>query len=285
MLTYGLVAPSVGAVTIASDGVWAAANVGFARGGGAGGADQRRGLTWVAPDLSLTRTADFSFVSSRRLLAADNQLWVATEQGVIRIDQATLRSRTWDLQDVTSLARTSEGVWVGTTHGLSIIRSNDLLDDLASSGVAILSLLADGDTLWVGTSGGLGHVLPGSDAITIPAGLGERATLRVPVYALAGVRDTIVMATGQQLVWRSPGMQEWSAITLPPSLGRPTALTVGPDATLWVGGTLGLAQAELASGLVHVHPVPFEVPAAIRDLAADRSYLWAATDSGLMRIQ
>ena len=135
MLTYGLVAPSVGAVTIASDGVWAAANVGFAR-----GADPRRGLTWVAPDLSVTRTADFSFVSSRRLLAADNQLWVATEQGVIRIDQATLRSRTWDLQDITSLARTSEGVWVGTTHGLSIIRSNDLLDDLASSGVAILSL-------------------------------------------------------------------------------------------------------------------------------------------------
>jgi ligand-binding sensor domain-containing protein len=95
----------------------------------------------------------------------------------------------------------------------------------------------------------------------------------------------IVMATGQQLVWRSPEMQAWSAITLPPSIGRPTALTAGPDATLWVGGTLGLGEAELSSGLIHVHPVPFEVPAAVRDLAADRSYLWAATDSGLMRIQ
>ncbi len=282
MMTYGLVAPSVGAVTITADGVWAAANVGFAR-----AADQRRGLTWLAPDLSSTRTADFSFLSSRRLLAADNELWVATEQGVIRIDQATFRSRTWDLQDVTSLARTSAGVWVGTTHGLSIIKSNDMVDDVASSGVAILSLLADGDTLWIGTSLGLGHLLPGTDAITIPAGLDDRATLRVPVYALASVRDTIVMATGQQLVWRNPGgeMQEWSAITLPPSIGRPTALTPGPDATLWVGGTLGLAEAELTSGLIHVHPVPFEVPAAVRDLAADRSYLWAATDSGLVRIQ
>jgi hypothetical protein len=47
----------------------------------------------------------------------------------------------------------------------------------------------------------------------------------------------------------------------------------------------GLAQADLTSGLIHVHPVPFEVPAAVRDLAADRSYVWAATDSGLLRIQ
>jgi ligand-binding sensor domain-containing protein len=281
VLTYGLVAPSVGAVAIASDGVWAAANVSFAR-----SPDQRRGLSWLAPDLSLTRAADFTFLSSRRLLAAGNQLWVATEQGVIRIDQATLRSRTWDLQDVTSLARTTEGVWVGTTHGLSIIRAaNDQVDEVASGGVAVLSLLADGDTLWIGTSVGLGQLLPGHDAISVPSGLDTRPTLRVPVYALATVGDTIVMATGQQLVWRGPEMQDWLAITLPPSIGRPTALTAGPDATLWVGGTLGLAEAELASGLIHVHSVPFEVPAAVRDLAADRSYLWAATDSGLMRIQ
>jgi len=31
--------------------------------------------------------------------------------------------------------------------------------------------------------------------------------------------------------------------------------------------------------------VPFEIPAPVRDLAADREYLWAATDSGLVRIQ
>jgi len=31
--------------------------------------------------------------------------------------------------------------------------------------------------------------------------------------------------------------------------------------------------------------VPFEVPAPVRDLAADRDFLWAATDSGLMRVR
>jgi ligand-binding sensor domain-containing protein len=281
VLSYGLLAPSVGAVTITSDGVWTAStarsSVQLAEG--------RHGLTWLAPDLSSTRTVDFSFLSSRRLLAADKQLWVATEQGVIRIDQATLRSRTWDLPDVTCLATTSAGVWVGTIHGLSIIRSNDLADEIASSGVAILSLLADGDTLWVGTSVGLDHVLPGSDVTTTPTELAPRATYHAPIYALAAAGDTLVMATARQLLWRNPETREWSAITLPPSLGRPTSLTVGPEATLWIGGTQGLAQAELSSGLIYVHSVPFEVPAAVRDLAADRSYLWAATDSGLMRIQ
>ena len=80
-------------------------------------------------------------------------------------------------------------------------------------------------------------------------------------------------------------MREWSAVALPLSLGRPTALIAGPDGSLWIGGTQGLGQADVASGLIHVHPVPFEVPAAVRDLAADPTYLWAATDSGLLRIQ
>lgn len=276
VLTYGLLAPSVGAVTVVPDGAWAAADV---RLGG------RRGITWVAGDLSTTRSRDLSFLYARRLLAADNQLWVVTEQGVIRIDQSTFRARTWDLQEATCVARTSEGVWVGTTRGLSLIRDDDRLEDIPSSGVAILSLLAAGDTLWVGTSVGLGHVLPGVGAISTPPELTQRSTLRVPVYALARVQDTLVMATERQLSWRNPATHEWSAVPLPPTLGRPTALTAQPGGRLWIGGMQGLAQADLTSGLIHVYPVPFEVPAAVRDLAADRSYVWAATDSGLLRIQ
>jgi ligand-binding sensor domain-containing protein len=278
VLNYGLLAAAVGAVAPAVDqgGIWAGAN---AR------ADQRRGISWLGGDLSSTRFFEFSFLSSRRMLAAGNQLWVATEQGVVRIDQPTSQSRTWDLPDATCLARTSDGMWVGTTRGLSIIKADDRVYDVASNGIAILSLLAAGDTVWVGTSVGMGQVLPGADAISTPPELAERATLRVPVYALARLQDTIVMATERQLLWRSPTTREWSAIALPLSLGRPTALVAGPDRSLWIGGTRGLGQADVASGLIHVHPVPFEVPAAVRDLAADPAYLWAATDSGLLRIQ
>ena len=270
VLAYGVLAPRVGAVAVVSDGAWAAG---------------RRGITWVASDLATTRSNDLTFLYARRLLAGDNQLWVVTDQGVIGIDQSTFRARTWDLQDATCVARTSEGIWVGTTRGLSLIGADDRLEDIPSNGVAVLSLLAAGDTLWVGTSVGLGQILPGAGAISTPPELSQRSTLRVPVYALARVQDTLVMATDGQLSWRNPATHEWSAIPLPPTLGRPTALTARPGGALWVGGTQGLAQADLTSGLIHVYPVPFEIPAAVRDVAADRSYVWAATDSGLLRIQ
>lgn len=283
VLTYGLLAPGVGAVAAAPDGIWAAAN---ARPG-----TERHGLTWVASDLAATRSSEgagaalgFSFLNSRRLINAGNQLWLATEQGVLRIDPSTFRARLWDFPDATCLAGTPRGVWVGTTRGLSFISADENVQDFGPSGLPITSLLAVGDTLWVGTSAGLGQVLPRANALTTPAELADRPSLRVTIYALGRLQDTIVMATERNLLWRDPATRAWSAIPLPLALGIPTALA-GYNGDLWIGGTRGLAQADIAGSLIHVHTVPFEVPAPVRDLAADRDFLWAATDSGLMRVR
>jgi ligand-binding sensor domain-containing protein len=283
VLTYGLIAPGVGAVASVPNGIWAATS--------ARGAAQRRGLTWVASDLSSTRSAEggraalgFSFLDSRRLVASGNYLWLATEQGVLRIDSSTFASRLWDLPDVTALAPARNGMWVGTTRGLSLITADERALDLGPSGVAVTSLLARGDTLWVGTNAGVGQVLPGANAITTPGELADRSSLRVTVYALGRLQDTIVMATARELVWRNPATQVWTAVPLPLTLGTPTAIA-DHDGALWVGGTRGLAQADIASGSAHVYAVPFDVPASVRDLASDRDFLWAATDSGLMRIR
>lgn len=283
VLTYGLVAPGVGAVAPVPEGIWAATN--------ARAAVQRRGLTWVASDLSSTRSAEggraalgFSFRTARRLLAVGNYLWLATEQGVLRIDSSTFASRLWDLPDVMSLAAARNGIWVGTTRGLSLITDDERTQEVGPSAAAITSLLAVGDTLWVGTSAGLGQVLPGAHAITTPSELADRSSLRVTVYALGRLQDTIVMATGRELLWRSPATREWTAVPLPLTLGTPTAIA-DHDGALWVGGTRGLALADISHGSAHVYAVPFDVPAAVRDLASDRDYLWAATDSGLMRIR
>jgi ligand-binding sensor domain-containing protein len=93
------------------------------------------------------------------------------------------------------------------------------------------------------------------------------------------------MVTERELLWRNPGSHEWSALPLPLNLGIPTALVADPNGGLWIGGTLGLAQAEIARSFIRVHTVPFEIPGAVRDVTADRDYVWAATDSGLMRIR
>lgn len=280
-LPFGLLAPGVGAIAPGAGGIWAAAS---ARPG------ERRGLTWVAGDLSATRPSEgggaalgFTFLSARRLLVVGNALWLATEQGVLRIDPGSLRSRAFDLPDATSLAPAPDGVWVGTTRGLGVITKDDRVVPVGDRGLSVLSLLAVRETLWVGTTAGVGRVLPGDNAVTAPPELVERPSLRVPILALARVPDTIVLATERDLAWRYAATGTWSLLPVPLSLGRPTALAADPEGGVWVGGTQGLAYAGVGRAHIRVLTVPLDVPAAVRDVAADGDYVWAATDSGLVR--
>ncbi len=52
---------------------------------------------------------------------------------------------------------------------------------------------------------------------------------------------------------------------------------------MWVGGTQGLARVDLGRAFVRMLTVPTDLPAGVRDVLADQDYLWAATDSGLVR--
>ena len=275
-LSYGLVAPGVGAIAPAEGGIWAATNV---RPGGI----ERRGITWVAADLSATRPTEgggaalgFTFLVARRLLATAGALWLATEQGVLQIDPGTMRSRPFDLPQATSLAPASDGVWVGTTRGLSVVtRDGNVVR--ASTDFPVLSLVAVRDTLWVGTTAGVVMVPPDkADAVGV-------AALTQPIYALTRVRDTIVGATDRSLVWRNPSSGAWSEVPLSLALGRPTALAADPDGGVWIGGTQGLARVDLGRAFVRTLTVPMDLPAPVRDVFADADYLWAATDSGLVR--
>jgi len=285
VLSYGLLAPAVGAVALSPGGLWTATSA-------LAGRAQRRGLSWVASDLSATKSSEggraalgYSFLYARRLLVEGDQLWIASEQGVLRVDSTGLGAHLFELPDAICLARSPRGIWAGTAHGLSLITADEQVQDIAPSGITITSLLAAGDTVWVGTSSGLARVVPGGTELTTPAELSDRASLHVTIRALARLQDTIVMATDRELLWRDPTTHAWTTVPLPPALGIPTALTTTPQGGLWIGGTRGLAQADIRSGLMQVHTVPFEIPAPVRDLAADREYLWAATDSGLVRIQ
>jgi ligand-binding sensor domain-containing protein len=282
-LPFGLVAPGVGAIAPGPGGVWAAAN---ARPG------ERRGLTWVAADLSATRTQEgggaalgFTFLSARRLLALGSALWLATDQGVLRIDPASLQSRVFDLPQTTSLAPAPDGVWVGTARGLAVITGDDRVVPIGAPEVVVLSLLAVRETLWVGTVGGVGRLLPGTGTITDPAELAQRPppSLRVPIRALARLQDTIVLATERELAWRNAATGAWTMLPTPLALGVPTTLAADPEGGVWIGGTQGLARADLGRAYIRVLTVPVDVPAAVRDVAADRDYVWAATDSGLVR--
>ena len=267
-LPYGLVATGVGAIAPAQGGVWAATN---AR------------LTWVATDLSATRTGEgggaalgFTFRSERRLLATAGALWLATEQGVLRIDPGAMRFRIFDLPDVTSLAPAPDGIWVGTTRGLSVVTRDDRVVRV-STDFPVLSLVAARETLWVGTNAGVVMFPPGG------TGAATVAALSQPIYSLTRAGGTIVAATDRSLVWRDSAAGAWKELPLSLALGRPTTLAADPDGGVWVGGTQGLAHADLGRAHVRTLTVPVDLPAAVRDLLADGDYLWAATDSGLVR--
>ena len=277
-LPYGLGAPGVGAIAPGQGGIWAATN---SRPGGG----ERRGLTWVAEDLSATRPAEgggaalgFTFLSPRRMLVTAGALWLATEQGVLRIDPGggSMRSRVLDVPQATSLASSPDGVWVGTTRGLVVVTRDGGIVRV-STDFPVLSLVAARETVWAGTNAGIVMVPPGTgDAVGV-------AALTQPIYAMARAGDTIVAATDRSLVWRDPTTGTWTDLPLSLALGRPTTLAADPDGGVWIGGTQGLARADLARAFVRALTVPVDIPAAARDLIADQDYLWVATDSGLVR--
>jgi len=275
-LPYGLIATGVGAIAPGPDGIWAATN---ARPGGG----ERRGLTWIATDLTATRPAEgggaalgFTFSSARRLVATAGALWLATEQGVLRADPGTMRARVFDLPEVTSLAPAPDGVWVGSTRGLSVITRDGNVVRVATDFPA-LSLVAVRETLWVGTNAGIVMFPPGG------AGAAAVAALSQPIYAMTRAGETIVAATDRSLVWRDPATDTWKELPLSLALGRPTALAADPEGDVWVGGTQGLARVDLGRALVRTLTVPMDLPAPVRDVLVDSDYLWAATDSGLVR--
>ena len=274
-LPYGLLAPGVGAIATAPGGVWAATNA-------RPGAGERRGLTWVAADLSATRPSEgggaalgFTFLSARRLLAASGALWLATEQGVLRVDPGTMRAQAFDIPQATSLAPAPDGVWVGTARGLQVITRDGGIVRV-STDFPVLSLVAARETLWVGTNAGVVMLPPGrGDAVGV-------AALTQPIFALTRAGDTIVAATDRSLVWRDTA-NAWRELPFPLALGRPTALAADPQGGVWVGGTQGLAHADLGRAHIRTLTVGVDLPAAVRDLVVDRDYVWVATDSGLVR--
>lgn len=284
-LGFGLVAPRAGAVAPGPGGVWVAAS---------GRTGERRGLTWVAADLSADSaiegpgTLGFGCVDARRLLASGRSLWLACERGLVKIETGSYRSRLFDAgrglpsENVLSLAPAPDGAWVGTARGLAVVTDDDRVVPVGGLTQPVLSLLAVRESVWVGTVNGLGLLAPGSNAVVIPPDVADQPALRAPVVALARVRDTIVAATADQLAWRDPAGGRWTIVRSRADWGS-VAVLAGDEGGVWIGGSAGIAFWDLPHGTFRTLHVPDDVPARVRDLAVDPSYLWVASDSGLVR--
>jgi ligand-binding sensor domain-containing protein len=295
-LPFTLLGTGADALAAGADGMWAVSGATPGHGPGVSQSSGRSGVTWLPDDLSATTLVEpqagsgFGTAPVYRLLAAGNQLWIATGSGLYKLDPENGRARRFSLsdglpsEDVRALAPAPDGIWVGTTKGLAVVTTGDRIVRLGDNGVAVLSLVAVRETLWVGSAAGLGRLPPGSPEPVVDAEIQAEPALRAPVVALARDGDTLVAVFSDQVAWRDPAAAHWTVERPRAQLGTLTA--AGSDAGgVWLGGTLGLAWWNIGRGVYQRLEIPGDLPAPVRDVQASPHWVWVATDSGVVRLR
>lgn len=285
-LPFGLLSTSVGAVITVPGGVWA----------GTGPYAPRDGFTYVGGDLERfdydegPPATGFGFGAVRAMVARGREIWAATDNGVVRTDgQGDVRrfGTSDGLPDANTfaIAQGPAGVWVGTARGLAFLAdTGDGRVSNASLSIPVTALAAANDSVWVGSAIGLGEAAAGGEVV-VPPSVQAVPELRDPITAIASRADTVIVATTSRLVWGSRGGASWHVERpLDPLVGVLTSL-ISDSGGVWVGGERGFGFFAFATHAFRHYGVPRDVPGAVRGLALDDSYLWIATDSGLVRFQ
>lgn len=285
-LPFGLIGDRVGALFAAPGGVWVATD-----------RTERAepALTFVAADLSRfdvrrgSAMFGLSFQQVRRIASHQRALWLATDQGVVRVEGQGDRIERVDLarglpdSRVYSLLARRGTLFAGTARGVA--RVNDSLRAVRvaeSFNGPVFSLEQTGDTLWIGSTDGVLLVPPGAIVAGRTPGLNASAAYRQPVVGLARLGDTLVALTENQFLWREPDTDVWTlGPPLSSLLGRLVAFAPYGDG-FFVAGERGIGFATLQSapqrpllGLEH--------PGRIRDIASDGVFLWVGTERGVVR--
>ncbi|HEX5819604.1 MAG TPA: hypothetical protein VFY20_12030 [Gemmatimonadales bacterium] len=285
-LSYGLVGDRVGALFAVPGGVWVATD------------RQERAepaLTFVASDLSRfdvrrgSAMFGLGYQQVRRIVSHERALWLATDQGVVRVEGESDRTERVDLgrglpdSRVYSLLSRRGALYAGTARGVG--RVNDSLRAVRvaeSFNGAVLSMEQIGDTLWIGSTDGVLLVPPRSVVAGRTPGLSQSASFRQPVVALARLGDTLVALTENQFLWREPEADVWNlGPPLSALLGRLVAFAPYRDG-FFVAGEQGIGFATLNSA-PQSPLLGQEHPGRIRDIAADRDFVWVGTERGVVR--
>lgn len=295
---YGLLAPGVGALAPALDGVWVA---------GIGAPAPRAGLTYVADHLQQWRWIDGTLavplegVRVAALAVRGSVAWMGTDRGVVRVGLDGEASMTrWSVLDglpddrVVAVAPRPEGSWVGTGRGLVFVADTGRVADrrIAWAGTslaerAVSALLVAADTLWVGTDDGLVTITPASPLATGygPVGAAAWGGPQRPIRALAASDTLLLMATDEQLLVRPlSGATDWHAAPLDlRAVGRVRRL-VADERSVVVGGSDGLIQWQRRTGSVRRLTVSGDLPGPVLDLVLAGPWLWVGTPAGLLRV-
>jgi hypothetical protein len=284
-MPFGLLGVGAGAALAVPGGVWV-------------GTDERgprAGLTFVDDELQDYRYEEgprgtgFGSPDVRALMGRGSEIWAATASGVVRVESngSTTRLGTVDglpAQVTYALAQGPSGVWIGTSHGLGFLPATGNKVRVANGPlVPVFALAAARDTVWIGFSDGLGLAVADGDVL-VPPGADTLLDLRTAIVAITRVADTVVVATTDRILWRG-GSGAWFV----ERAGGADVGTIGalaPDSGgVWIGGSGGLARYSFRTRVLTALRAPGDVPGGVRGIAVSRSYIWAATEGGLVRFR
>jgi ligand-binding sensor domain-containing protein len=285
-LSFGLPSLYTGAVASWPGGVWV-------------GTDRTSltdaTLTYVDSELREFRTVQGPPASGTpftRILDLGGQgaaVWAATDRGVARVNPTEGRfeivDETRGLPDarVYDLSTRQGRITVGTAHGVARVSERLEVERIAPRFVGpAYAVYPDGDSVWVGTSRGVLVGVADQPDLLRPSGMAS-AGFDQPVLALVALADTLVGLGRDQLLWRNPGGQWNLGPPLSGVLGRLSRF-VADRSGLWVAGDRGVGYARL-NGPALLVLREGDLPGPSRDLAVDETYLWVATDAGLVRFR
>lgn len=299
---FGPLQTATGALARDSGGVW------MVGAGGASGA-VRAGVTYASSDLQSWRWLASPAVSralggSRaiRMSVRDGRIWVATDHGVVALDasdpdHALLWSATNGLPDdrATSVAVMASGAWVGTARGLAFVASTDQARSARASDVratsaastAVRALALTGDTLWVGSDGGV-LLVRGASPDSLPRRVNVNdARLARAIYALAASDSLVAAATDRSLLVIHPAsaslISRFDAVDIAPI--APVSAMDMDASTIWLAGRGGVLVVSRSSGASQLLPAPGPIPAEALDVVLDPGFAWIATPVGVVRLR
>lgn len=218
------------------------------------------------------------------LAEPDGRLWVATYKGLSlredgRFRRIELAADPGAVLDVLSLARRDDGLLLaGSPQGVLQVQ-DDRLQPLHPLPGPAQSLLLEGDTLWVGSVGGV-HRIDGGERRFLPLPEAGNAV----VTRLRRAQGRLWAGTGIGLFWLADN--GWQRYVAHPELARKPIeeIYADGDGNLWIGmldHLLRLRDGEVVERIVH-SPAAIAVRSAFEDREGN---LWLGTQwSGAIRL-
>ena len=283
-LSFGVRGPSVSALFAAPGGIWAAseATVG-----------NYAAMTYASSDLREFRylqgppATGLPFATVRRVVGMARSLWLATDQGLARMDPGSGRVEMVDrgrgLPDSRVYDVMSRQGWIGvaTAHGAARVSDSlEVFRVAPSFNDAAYAISISADTTWIGTGLGIFYTVGRTGDLLRPSGTAS-AEFQEPVLQIAWLGDTLVALARSRLFWRDSRGGWHHDTELTSVLGDLRSMRVdGPG--VWLAGEKGFGFSRPGFPVSRVFGIG-DIPADARDVAVDADYIWVATGNGLVR--